>query len=334
MRAAAPLLAALLGLAGCATLPPLPGAPAAGDLVAHAHGALAFAGYDVSARSGEWSDGTAEVAVDATRDTGRAEFTFTWRGASWAVWFTQFAGNATWQEGGVRAGFDERGSTGQGDAQLPKLHAVHAGWGWAEVRSNGTLLTDPTTGNATFWAHYVAADPGPRNATSHRLQNGHGGSYTPGRPEDVAYAGEPQVLLDVASARALPQDGRVAITFTVTEPVVNSTTPLLVEAGDGDMAWNFTVVRPPMTVPTAKLDFVLRDPQGSVLDTWAYDPTVALANASMPRHMVRVPAPLALGNYTAQTTGYGAGMEYQVIGTVRYPDAFFVHVEYGNTTLR
>src|SRR5882672_248099 len=64
---------------------------------------------------------------------GSVNVSFDFQGSHYVVAFDQFAEAKPFQDGGVRFNFDEHGTSGNGDANLPTVHAKAAAWGVAGV---------------------------------------------------------------------------------------------------------------------------------------------------------------------------------------------------------
>jgi hypothetical protein len=84
--------------------------------------------------------GTIEIDVDEPANRGLVEAKFVEGTDQYRITFTQFAGGAPYQDGGVATRIYEHGDSGNGDSLYPKTWLYLAGWGKADVFKNGQLL--------------------------------------------------------------------------------------------------------------------------------------------------------------------------------------------------
>lgn len=317
------LLAALALLAaGCTQ-------PALGTFRARGEGPVAFLGYDYAAGSAQPGEGLITLEVDPAADTGSAVATFTALGRAWRAEFTRFFESRPFHEGGVRSGFPEHGPSGNGDALLPLIHALSAGWGAGTVSADGQPFTDPVTGNTTFSLHYMVTDTAPRDPATFRITKANGEqNYDPGTPADArVHNGTHQILLNVQSPAVPPQDGQYLYSDTVTAPNYTVTQAFEVNATTATVTLNFTVTNPTALPTAGQLSFVVSDPAGQEVGRWEYDP-VSTGAAGRGTGSVVLPPPVAPGAYALRIEGSGANVLYNAIVTVDYPDAVFFHVVY------
>lgn len=323
MRRIALLLVAAAILGGCIRAEQNP------DFHATASRPVVFIGYDYGAVTAQPGNGTFEVTANAQTDTGTAVATFTYAGRSWEARFTRFAQAAgrAFQEGGVRADFPEHGATGNGDAGLPELHALHAGWGVGTLTVDGQPFTDPATGAGEFALHYMVTDTAVRDPETYQVTKADGATaYDPAAPgEALVRPGTRQVLLNIqSSGGAAPPDGAFALTGAVQEAEHSNALPFDVNATGARVTANVTLTNPTPLPGVGQLSFVLTDPAGAELGRfdYAFGPDAPQAGS------IEVPAANATGTYTLSVTGAGLGVTYDVAVAVDYPEPLFLHVAY------
>lgn len=287
-----------------------------------------LAGYDYGAVTVQPGQGGFEVSTDAAADTGTATATFTFAGRQFQAAFTRFAeapGRA-FQEGGVRADFQEHGATGNGDALLPEIHALSAGWGHGTLTVDGQALADPATGAAEFNLHYMVTDTAPRDPGTMLVTRADGTSpYDPATPGDArTLPGTLQVLLNIQSAGgAAPTDTTAMLEGTVAEPQHSNSMPFDVNATGARILVNISVSNPTPLPSVGELSFVLGDPSGAELGRFDYS-----VQEAQPMGVIDVPAANATGTYTLSVSGAGLGVDYRAGILVDYPEPVFLHVVY------
>jgi hypothetical protein len=312
--------------------------------VFHAHGAspVAFLGYDYDGLTASPGQGTADISVDPAKDTGTATFTFSLANHTWAVAFDKFAQGKPFQEGGVRDGFPEHGSSGNGDALLPTLHALSAGWGTGTVTVDGALMTDPASASQSFSLHYMVTDTAVRDPATHKVTNAAGSAaYDPARPDDARYFnGTRQIYLNVqSSAPAAPTNTSISVQGTVPTPGTDETKDVAQVNGSSPAHLNMTYTLQNAAgglVPlpaVGQVSFQLLA-DGNKVDQCDVafppaDPTASTAgcthdlpNAPVGKYTLHVVSTLATGN------------AYTVTGSiVQASQALFVHVAYTDVTV-
>jgi hypothetical protein len=330
MRAAV-ALALLLALAGCIRAPQPTSA-------FQAHGAhpIVFQGYDYAGATAHPSTGTFTVDTNADTDQGRVTASFESDGKQYAVDFAHFAeapGKA-FQQGGVRADFPEHGTTGNGDALLPTIHALSAGWGTGTVTVDGQPFSDPTTGNATFTMHYMVTDTGPRDPATNRITKADGATpYDPASPGDARVLnGTKEFLLNVQSTGPpSPANTLQDVGDNVTDAMYSKTWSFDVNATTGHVLAIVSVTNPqPQVPPVGQLTFTLKDAGGKAA-TYQYDPVTSQGQAG--HGTLDLPAPTTAGKATLTVAGPGVGLQYSAHVVVTYPQSVFLHVEYSDVTV-
>ncbi|HEV8359910.1 MAG TPA: hypothetical protein VGR28_05565 [Candidatus Thermoplasmatota archaeon] len=289
---------------------------------------VAFAGYDYAGATALAGAGDIQVSLDAASDTGTVVATFTAGGRAWRAEFTRFAETRPFHQGGVRLDFPEHGDSGNGDALLPTIHALAAGWGQGTVSVDGAPIVDPSTGNATFNLHVMATDTGPRDPATNKITKQDGSTpYDPAAPADARVTqGLRQLMINVQSAAAMPADanvtlqGQIAGSDQVTGATALGTIP--VANAQGSIAANVTLAGAQGPLPAlGQFHVALLDPAGTEVQACDVAPGAAAPCA------LAAPAPLMVGDYTVQATGSGIASASGV-ALVDYPDSIFWHVVY------
>lgn len=195
MRAVAALLVGF-ALAGCL------GSDA--DVVVHATDARALppGDPDYAGERIRHAVGGFEARLDSARDRGTVTLHVADAGSSYDVVWLSFSGRAPYEQGGVARSERLHGATRNGSAYYPAFTVYVAAWGTANLRVDGILEKDPTTGGATFAARAYVVRGLVRDPGKGVVWNGaRTGPYDPAKPDDafVAATGS-QVLVDVLSA--------------------------------------------------------------------------------------------------------------------------------------
>lgn len=336
-RRAAPLLLTLLalavGLAGCI------GAQEDADrVVATATDAylvppnFAYDGQGVQA-----ADGTLLLDVTDSTNTGSVTGQVTAAGSNYTIDFTRFLGNASHQDGGINNGFQEHGATGAGDASIPEIRAISAGWGLGTATVDGEPLLDPVTGDANLSMHYMITDTGVRDDGDRSIRTADGEAiYAPTNGSDGrAVPGDREVHLLVKSTQEPPPGMTTTFDDIVRappggEPVsysqehtfnVNGTranVTVLIELTSPD---------PDDQIFPANLDFVLRGPDGARID----QANAGLLSSSSAR---LISGPLTeTGEYTLEVSGWGVQVAYEAETFVRYPTPLLLHFYFEDVRL-
>lgn len=169
----------LVALAGCAST----GhgfAATASDALLLPRGSMAYDG-----QGARWTDGWANLSLDAARDEGRVDAVVVDVTRRHDVRFESFAGTADHQQGGVARDVRLHGATGNGSTDLPEVHAYAAAWGTASYRVDGQRQTDPTSPGDDFRAAaYVLLGQLRERGTAKILNANGDGVYDPARPTD------------------------------------------------------------------------------------------------------------------------------------------------------
>lgn len=319
--ALAALLPLLVAVAGCSS-PPDP------TFRASATAPVVFLGYDYAGATAQPGTGRIDIVANPDTEEGTMVATFEVAGQAWRVEATRFAeapGRA-FQQGGVRSEFQEHGASGNGDAALPEIHALNAGWGQGTVSVGGQPFVDPLTGNTTFNVHYMATDTGPRDPDTYALTKADGTTpYDPATPGDVRLLnGTRQILLNVQSTAPLPPpDNTTTFTGTVS-PQFTASHPLVV-AQQARLLVAISLSNPTPLPSVGRVAFVLTGPDGAEAGRYAYDPSAAPGAPG--QGAIDLPA-AAPGDYSLDVSGDGVQVTYTATASVDYPEGVFVHVVY------
>jgi hypothetical protein len=249
------------------------------------------------------------ATVDAT-NTGRVDASWTEAEGVYGLAWDRFAPepNTTHEDGGIVRDLDAHGSTGLGDARLPKVHYLSAGWGPTRIQLNNQTFKDPVLANLTFHAHYMVLRDGVRDPISHKIFAHNGKDlYDPIQPDDARiYRGSPEVLLVLKSTNKglpaattkhvvsggtmMPSQGAVSKTKVLVDPLqdrlgvwVNASGP---SAGQG-------VAR-------------LKDPDGNPVGQEQPIGSIRVQQAKW-----EVEKPMA-GNWTVEVSQQAPGVAYRV----------------------
>jgi hypothetical protein len=303
-----------------------------------AHGAqpVLFMGYDYAGTTAQVAQGAADIDVDAARDTGTAVFTFGAGNQTFEVRFAQFHEAQPFQQGGVRNDFPEHGDTGNGDAQLPTIHALSAGWGSGTVTLGGQALRDPVSRDTTFTLHYMVTDTGPRDPASRKVTKADGSTpYDPAAPADAKTFPVREVLLNVqgATGPAAPVNESFSVTSSLGPMTDETKDAFAINGTSAAVNISYALQGPAAGAPAlGQATFVLLA-DGTEVDRCEVslppaDPTAGTTGCT---HEVPSAAP---GIYTVHVTGTGVGNPYAVTGSVaREVKPLFLHVVYTDVTV-
>lgn len=291
--------------------------------------ATVFQGYDYGGQTAMAAEGSIAIDVDDETNKGTAAAELRVEGRATRIAFTTFAASRPFHDGGVRDDFPEHGATGNGDALLPELHALSAGWGTGTVTIDGAPFHDPMTGSDLFTLHYMVTDTAVRNPQTGRVTKADGeAAYDPQTPSDAArLPGVMQILLNVQGAPA-PRDHASTESDTVTGQDYSRTIPVSVEAAAGTLSVTVSVSNPSLPVPGGDLTFVLRDPTGQDVSRAVLGPA-----ANSPPVTLEAGPPLIIGDYTLEVTGIGVQTSYTAEIVVDYAKTFFLHVVFNEVAL-
>lgn len=107
--------------------------------------------------------GTIEIEVDERGNKGQVEAKFVEGTDRYRIVFSQFAGVAPYQDGGIATRVYEHGDSGNGDSLYPKTWLYLAGWGKADVFKNGRLLYN------NYAAHFMVMERS-RDSKTHEVR--------------------------------------------------------------------------------------------------------------------------------------------------------------------
>lgn len=107
----------------------------------------------------------------------------------------QFEGDKPWKNGGVRFNFDAFGDATEAPLPLPKIPVQVASWGRATLEIDGNQIPDPVAGfppefdpeetELNWTADFYLLKSGIRNNDTKGMQTRGGGTFDPGRPQDL-----------------------------------------------------------------------------------------------------------------------------------------------------
>ncbi|MGQ0535775.1 MAG: hypothetical protein ACT4PT_06865 [Methanobacteriota archaeon] len=250
------------------------------------------------------------IVVDAfpENDTGLLNATFTHEGALWEVAFDAFAElpDRPYQAGGVVSDIRAHGDTGNGDANLPAVRYLLAGWGEAHLTRDGTHFGDPVTGGPTVRAHFMVVDAAVRDPETQEIRAADGSPYSPERANgSAADSGPPQIILLLQSHAPSPPGAPLNESFgdTVTNPQYTRSFAFeLAAEGSGRLAAAIQSVGP---LTTADLTFSLKDPAGNELGS------LRLGAQTTPSGEIAFEE-LPPGTYAVDVSGAGVNAAYTV----------------------
>ena len=188
-------LLVMLAFAGC-----LGGDDGVPDhLIADATQPFGMRGYTYDGQGIVVGTGTALVDVTESTASGRIVANATLGGETWSITWDTFRGDSArpFQKMGIARDFQEHGASGVGDANLPEMHLMMAGWGDATLTVNGERVVDPLTGRPTLYGHFMITDTGVFDDASRRVLNADGSA--------------PYVPAQAANGRTVPGDRELHI---------------------------------------------------------------------------------------------------------------------------
>lgn len=258
------------------------------------------------------------IKTSAAADEGFVLFDLEGRemdGHLWDIRFDHFTEEPgqSYQEGGVRAGFEGFGSTGRGGPILPEVPLEHAGWGEAEIRVGGSILADPVTGQATWKAMYAVAERGIRENSDGSIRAADGeAAYDPSKPDDArtlpnqkemhvvlqAHAAPPQAPMDLQGSILVNRVG-----FEGSHILFNNTYP----GAEARMTLRVENARSALTVR-------VEDPKGEPMDTWNVPQSVSPLTREVAIHATWP------GQYRLRVEGDGLDTRVSVNGTLDPPE--------------
>lgn len=302
-------LVAATALAGCAE-PPL----AITTLKATATNAFLLSPLSYEG-DGTPFDGNALVDVDAVSNTGTVTLSGKAGNDTYDVRFTSFAAapDKPFQDGGIATLFHEHGATGVGDASIPEVNLLVAGWGPATVTKNGQPLKDPVTGMDAWAGHFMLTDTGVF-APDMTVKATAGGTYDPAQAANGATeAGDLELHVSLKNNAGAPQNLTPITTTGTAQGQVAADLSIEISGGATASILLFVDTPSPPAPPLAQLTLTLKDPSGTEVATLApgtagqpYSTTVTVAD----------PMP---GTWLLTATGQGANAQYGATFTLTPP---------------
>ena len=280
-----------------------------------------------AALSGTLNDPDNKGSVNVTFDLG---------GAHYVVTFEQFAESKPFQNGGVRFGFDEHGTSGNGDASLPTVHAKAAAWGIAGVLKDGEVLK--TSAGAAAWnAHLMLLDDSPRGSDN-KITNAAGtANYDPAKPTDARVAkGDPQAIFYVqdpagANATRAPVNASKAVSISPSAPSASVDVPTAKGAATLSVNVTITSAGPagtPAPIAVGNATVTLKDASGNA--TKSQNIMTITPNAPGSAHF-DLTANDITGPFKVQIDGNGA-FNAQVDYVITFADHPFIVVTWDDVT--
>lgn len=315
------LLVVSIGLAGCLAehvgLGSTPGIGAVGEEP------LFVVGWAQDGTHLRQASGDGGLAVVPGNGTGSFGGEVRVDGASYAFGFEGFHGapDQPSREDGIRAEFPEHGDTGNGHPEIPRLHAVAAGWGKVQMVVDGETIRDPLTGNRTLAGHFMLTDTGIRDDDTRRILTEDGDVYGPSEAGSGRSVEGDRELHVVAGSQAQaphePLENASEGELTPTEP--HAVVPVRVAAPNAAMTVNVSVdaaAGPGSTVP-ARVNATLHAPAGNVPRQAQLGGTNQTRNVSWTLDPVTRP-----GNYQVRLEGDGSA-RWNVTTTLDYREPLY-----------
>lgn len=189
------LVLALAVLAGCTSTSSL-----AGDVKWKGENARVSEGWAYDGIGVRLAEGTVEIDVNDFSNKGLVTATVYDGLTTWRVDWTDFAESRPFHDGGITRDLVEHGGTGTGDALIPEVHLLAAGWGQAKLFQNGKLVQDPATGTETLAAHFMVIDGALRDDEGRIHNASKAEPYDPTDPDDGhVEAGARQIFIQLKS---------------------------------------------------------------------------------------------------------------------------------------
>ncbi len=209
----------------------------------------------------------------------------------------------TFQSGGVAFDIVEHGDSGVADASVPRILAVVAAWGEANVTSDGTPFPDPVTGAPTWLAHVMASDTTVRGADGKIAAKDGARPYDPASPSDARrIEGDRQLLFSLkARPRTMAVEPFNATDGGEVRGEYNQSFAIPAQAG-GRIGLALRGSGPgPFPAGLGELSVILEAPSGAELITLGgqYSP------ADFPIEEDAAAIALETGDYTVDVTGRG-----------------------------
>lgn len=297
----------------------------------------------VSASSGKSSDGWAydgtglapagaslSGTLDNADNTGLVEVSFEHAGSTWVATFDTFAQAAgrDFMDGGIAFELDEHGTTGVGDASIPRIHAIVAAWGSARVERDGVLAT------AEPWAaHLMVSADTVRGADGKITKTDGATPYDPASPADARrIEGDPQALMFLKHPQGETFSREPAMTsepLTCAGPECSQTAEIPFDTGAASIVVNVTV-GPQSSLPGAFGQGTVRvlDANGAELANETFQVTPQGPDALS----LDIDPAGALAPLTVEVTGSGAYTAL-VESVVTYEDVPFIVLTWDEVTV-
>lgn len=321
------LSAALMvtGLSGCLVEEKLTGYHAYGSNGSFAAG-FAYEGGKSVLRF----DGPAYLDVNDENNTGAFVAKGKVAGKNFHVIFEDFAQSKPFHDGGIAADFHEHGASGVGDMTIPEVDLEMAGWGLANIKSDGVPYKDPISGKDQWTAHFMVIRNGVRDNTTGAIYADANKSkpYSPmnasmGYSEPGDY--ELHLVLRNQTGNGTAGAQQISpITYSMVNAQVTNNHRLFEANALGATAQIDLVVRA-TGAQASNLTFTLLAPGGSTIATKQLG-AQAVAQATQSATQVTFPVG-EFGDYTVRVTGRVApGGSYEIRGVVTPPPSLVMNL--------
>lgn len=271
------------------------------------------------------ADGSARLLADNASGSGSFTANVTLDGTPYTFSADTFQAqpDAPWTGNGVNQSVTLHGDTGRASTSLPAMQMVAATWGPIQVTRGGEIISDPLTGEPTFFGHVMVTETGVRSDDDGSIRAEDGSVYAPSKAgSGRTVEGDRELHLEIKSARDARtyEDSTVEDSGQLTPEQPNASMPIEVRQTLAQLAVNVSVSAPnDAPVPPAETTVTLLDPSGTEQESATLGGT---GNTSASWQLDSLPS---AGNWSVELESQGAA-NWEAQASVDYPEPFFLYV--------
>lgn len=263
-------------------------------------------------------NGTMQVRVEDRDDSGTVTGHVVEAGADWHVEFTNFSATRPFHDGGVAFHLTEHGDSGVGDATIPRVRMLCAGWGAVRLTLDGQAVAVPG-GAEAFAGHFMVASTGVRDDATGRITDRDGSAdYSPSRPGNAARQSDDLEFWIKVSADEAGNATATNVSGTANSPVYNMSHGFPVLAAGANISVAVTGRGATPGPLLGQLEFTLRDAGGGELAS-----TTLGGPGQVMEGGIHAPADRP-GMYALQVTGSAVQVAYEAEITVERAGGFLL----------
>lgn len=266
-------------------------------------------------------DGRIEIDVRNGANEGTVVVEVTADGTDYRFEMSEFAGNASHQDGGIAHGFMEHGDTGHGHDLIPASYAISAGWGIGTATADGEPFHEAQTGARRLSMHHMFFQGGIRDDGDRAIyKSDRSGFYTPSQPADADVdPDDREIHFRVKALHDEINDLSETFSDTVDDAEYEESYPFPVRSNRSLVHVEIGAESLQEGVVSGNLTFELVAANGTVADSATIGGTDQVQQATL---RDRTPS---VGNYTLEVSGSATRLSYEADTTVAYPDPTFMH---------